>query len=233
MKKKQNPPARQKEFAITPFDALKGLKGTVAEPVAVKAPPPAVAPKTAPDDMVLFFQAMSGVERLGGQQQKSLPEKPVSSVKAIVRKIEEDEQKLFLEVVAGMKLDVRFDDNIPDIPAAAKQSGSSRLKQLRRGTIRLDYELDLHGLTRDEAVDALAMFIGGAFRRQQQAVLVITGRGNHSPDEPVLKKAVEKWLRETGKEMIAEFLQAPKQLGGDGAFVVFMRKNPDSSHSQG
>jgi len=231
-KKRQDTPATQKEFAITPFAALKGLKGAAESPV-VNMTPPKVEPKTAPDDMDLFFQAMSGVERLGVQQHKSLPEKPVSSVKAIVRKIEEDEQQLFLEVVAGMKLDVRFDDNIPDSTAAVTPSGSSRLRQLRRGTIRLDYELDLHGLTRDEALDALAMFIGGAFRRQQQAVLVITGRGNHSPEEPVLKKAVEKWLRETGKEMIAEFLQAPRQMGGDGAIVVFLKKSPDNRQLQG
>jgi len=224
MKKRRGNPPVQKEFAITPFAALKGLKTAATEPPAVNKTPLPAEPKTAPDDMALFFQAMSGVERLGGPQHKALPDKPVPSVKAIVRKIDEDEQKLFLEVVAGMKLDVRFDDNIPDSPVAARPSGSSRLRQLRRGTIRLDYELDLHGLTRDEALDALAMFIGGAFRRQQQAVLVITGRGNHSPDEPVLKKAVEKWLREAGKEMIAEFLQAPQQLGGDGAIVVFLKK---------
>ena len=225
MKKKQGTPPVKKEFAITPFAALKGLKGVAAEPAAVVTPPPKAEPKRESADMDLFFQAMSGVAPLDGEQQKSLPGKPLSPVKAVVRKIEENEQKLFLETINGLKLDVRFDDDVPDDPAAVKPR-SSRLRQLRRGTIRLDYELDLHGLTRDEALGALAMFIGGAFRRQQQAVLVITGRGNHSPEEPVLKKAVEKWLRDTGKDMIAEFLQAPRQLGGDGALVVFLKKSP-------
>ncbi len=226
MKKKQSPSPKPKEFVITPFTALKGLKGVSAEPPAAPPPPPKAEPEIASDDMALFFQAMSQVERLGAKQQNPLPTEPVSPVKAVVRKIEEDEQKLFLETISGMKLDVRFDDSIPDSPATVKPLGSSRLRQLRRGTIRLDYELDLHGLTRDEALDALAMFVGGAFRRQQQAVLVITGRGNHSPEEPVLKNAVEKWLRETGKAMIAEFLQAPRQMGGDGAIVVFLKKTP-------
>lgn len=218
----------QKEFAINPFASLKGLKGVPAEPPAVITPPPKAEAKLAPDDMALFFQAMSQVEQLGSKQQKSAPEKPASTVKAVVRKIEENEQQLFLEVINGLKLDVRFDDNIPEDPVAAKPLASSRLRQLRRGTIRLDYELDLHGLSRDEALDALAIFVSGAFRRQQQAVLVITGRGNHSPDEPVLKKAVEQWLRETGKVMVAEFLQAPRQLGGDGAVVVFLKNPPDT-----
>lgn len=232
MKKRSVTPPIQKEFAITPFAALKGLKGVSAEPPAVTAPPPKAEVRIAPDDMDLFFQAMSQVERLGTKQQKSLPGTPAPPVKAVVRKIEEDEQNLFLEVISGLKLDVRFDDNIPESPVA-KPLASSRLKQLRRGTIRLDYELDLHGLTRDEALDALAIFVGGAFRRQQQAVLVITGRGNHSPEEPVLKKAVEQWLRETGKIMVAEFLQAPRQLGGDGAIVVFLKKTPETNQLQG
>jgi DNA-nicking Smr family endonuclease len=224
MKKKAAAPPKQKEFAINPFTALKGLQGVAAEPAPAKAPPVKAEPKSLPDDMALFFQAMSGVERLGGQQQKAQPEKPVFPGRAIVRKIEEDEQQLFLEAVSGMKLDVRFADDDADSDAPSPPRSSSRLKQLRRGTIRIDYELDLHGLSKEESLDALAMFIGGAFRRQQQAVLVITGRGNHSPEEPVLKSAVETWLRETGKEMVAEILQAPRQLGGDGAIVVFLKK---------
>jgi DNA-nicking Smr family endonuclease len=228
MKKRQAIPQKQKEFAITPFTALKGLQGVTAKPPAAKADPAKVVPKTESSDLELFFQAMSGVEQLGEKKLKAPADKPVVSVKAVVRKIEESEQQLFIEVINGMKLDVRFADDPPDPPAPAKPPGSSRLKQLRRGTIRLDYELDLHGLGKDEALDALTMFIGGAFRRQQQAVLVITGRGNHSPAEPVLKSAVESWLREPGKEMVAEFLQAPRQMGGDGAIVVFLKKSPES-----
>ena len=225
MKKRQGTPPKEKEFAVTPFAALKGVKGVAAETAAETTPPPKAEPQRAADDTELFFQAMSGVEPLAGKLRKPSSAKPPSPVKAVVRKIEENEQKLFLEAINGLKLDVRFDDNVSEDPAATKPR-SSRLRQLRRGTVRLDYELDLHGLTRDEALDALTMFIGGAFRRRQQAVLVITGRGNHSPEEPVLKKAVEKWLRETGKDMVAEFLQAPRQLGGDGAIVVFLKKAP-------
>lgn len=226
MKKRPPQPPKPKEFSVNPFSALKGLKGASPEAPAAKVPPPKAAAKVEPDDMALFFQAMAEVEPLGARQQKSLPlgPAPASPVKGVVRKIEESEQQLFLEAINGLKLDVRFDENITETPAPAKTSGSSRLKQLRRGTIKVDYELDLHGLTRDEALDALAMFVGGAFRRQQQAVLVITGKGNHSPQEPVLRKAVEEWLGDSGREMVAEFLRAPQQLGGAGAIVVFLKK---------
>jgi DNA-nicking Smr family endonuclease len=97
------------------------------------------------------------------------------------------------------------------------------MRQLRRGTIRLDLELDLHGLNRDEALDFLASFITAAVRRGQQAVLVITGKGNNSQGEPVLASVVSDWLRQDGKQLVTEFCTAPPNLGGDGALVVFLK----------
>jgi len=224
MKKKKASPPKPKEFANPAFSALRGLQAKPAEPQPVKAKEQPVSKETNPDDMDLFFLAMSGVEKLGGSSHKSLTEKSVAPVKAVVRKIEESEQQLFLEAINGLKLDVKFHDETPAEPLPAKAGSASRMKQLRRGTIRIDYELDLHGLSKDEAIDALNSFIKGAYRRGQQAVLVITGRGNHSPDEPVLKSAVAKWLREEGKEMVIEFFSAPRQMGGEGAVVVFLRQ---------
>jgi DNA-nicking Smr family endonuclease len=89
--------------------------------------------------------------------------------------------------------------------------------------IRIGLELDLHGLTRAEALTSLERFVIGAYNRRQNAVLVITGKGNNSSDEPVLQMAVQGWLREKGKSMVAEFAPAPRQMGGSGAFVVFLK----------
>jgi DNA-nicking Smr family endonuclease len=98
------------------------------------------------------------------------------------------------------------------------------MRQLKNGSIRLDLELDLHGLTRDEALTSLSRFIAGAYNRGQKAVLVITGKGNNSPAEPVLQGAVASWLREAGKSQVAEFAPAPRTMGGSGAFVVFLKE---------
>ena len=97
------------------------------------------------------------------------------------------------------------------------------MRRLKSGAIRIDLELDLHGMTRDEALESMKHFITGAFNRGQKAVLVITGKGNNSVGEPVLQAAVMSWLRETGKKMVAEFAPAPQQLGGSGALVVFLK----------
>jgi len=223
MKKKENPP-KPKEFANPAFSALKGVQAKPADPPPVIKQEPPVKKEATADDMDLFLLAMAGVEKLGFRPDKAVKEKADTPVKAVVRKIEESEQKLFLEAINGLKLDVRFHDEMPDEPLQIKPGSGSRMKQLRRGTIRLDYELDLHGLTKDEALDALNSFIKGAYRRGQKAVLVITGRGNHSPEEPVLKSAVDKWLKVDGKEMVIEFFSAPRQMGGEGAIVVFLRQ---------
>jgi DNA-nicking Smr family endonuclease len=100
----------------------------------------------------------------------------------------------------------------------------NRLRQLRRGGIRIDLQLDLHGLTKDEAIENLDRFVKGAYNRGQKGVLVITGKGNNSPGEPVLKLAVAGWLREGGKAMVSEFVAAPRDMGGTGAFVVFLKE---------
>jgi DNA-nicking Smr family endonuclease len=60
----------------------------------------------------------------------------------------------------------------------------------------------------------------------QKAVLVITGKGNNSPGEPVLQQAVVSWLRDAGRELALEFAPAPREMGGSGAFVVFLRPAP-------
>jgi DNA-nicking Smr family endonuclease len=35
---------------------------------------------------------------------------------------------------------------------------------------------------------------------------------------------VAEWLRKKGKGLVAEFSAAPRELGGSGAFVVFLKK---------
>lgn len=226
-KRKENPP-KPKEFANPVFAALKGVQAKPLESQPVKAPESVRSRPTEPDDMDLFLLAMAGVERVGVNRERSAPSAVPQPVRAAVRRIEESEQQLFLEAIKGLKLDVRFEDTPVEAEEPVRPRPVSRMKQLRRGTIRIDYELDLHGLTRDEALDSLEAFIRGACRRGQKAVLVITGKGLHSPEEPVVRKAVEKWMQNEGKEMVAEFFSPPREMGGDGAFAVFLRQLPET-----
>lgn len=224
MKKKPALPPKPKEFTTSPFAALKGVTTDKAQAVpAAPAKTPPAAVKVA-DDADLFLRAMADVQRLHQVKRPAAVKSAAPAAKPMVRKIEEEEHQLFLQALQQLKLDKTFSDELPEESPPA-QRGCNRLRQLRRGTIRIDYELDLHGLTRDESIEALEAFIGGAYRRGQQAVLVITGKGNNSPGEPVLLGAVRQWLANEGKTMVSETVMAPKEMGGEGAIVVFIRTN--------
>ena len=95
---------------------------------------------------------------------------------------------------------------------------------MKRGTIRISRELDLHGFLKHEALIRLKQFVDAASSGGHEAVLVITGKGINSPEGPVLQGAVKEWLGKEGKTLVAEFSPAPRALGGSGAFVVFLRK---------
>jgi DNA-nicking Smr family endonuclease len=234
MKKKQHP-QKPREFAVAPFKVLNGI--AVSPPFA--APPPVASTMPPPpaedeDDLDLFFRAVSDVRPLVTSDQGE-PRKGaatvVPSLAVRARKFEEEDRKLFLKALEG--IDVRFQDEIPDDDTAALPPiSASRLKQLRQGTIRIRMELDLHGLTRDQALDSLGHFIDGAWKREMKAVLVITGKGNNSSGEPILQAAVAGWLRDKGKKLVVEFAPAPRQMGGTGAFVVFLRPHEQESRQE-
>jgi DNA-nicking Smr family endonuclease len=127
-----------------------------------------------------------------------------------------------MQEIGRLKLDVKFSEQFLDEDVLKPLSGN-RIKQLKRGIITVDHQLDLHGLTRDEALAELPRFLRSARQMKQVAALVITGKGNNSPLEPVLQQAVGAWLRDAGRDLVVEFAPAPREMGGSGAFVVFLR----------
>jgi DNA-nicking Smr family endonuclease len=93
--------------------------------------------------------------------------------------------------------------------------------KLRRGHWALQGQIDLHGLNRDEARDALGGYIRESQRRGMRCVRVVHGKGHGSPGrQPVLKAKVQRWLAQRA-EVIA-FAQASGPQGGAGALVVLL-----------
>ncbi len=220
MKKKEKPKEKEKEFAVSPFKGLKGTTLELSKPVAAPTPPPKAVKLPEQDDAALFWEAVADVRRLGPAA--AAP----SRVKAPPAKAQRDdeEQRIFMQAVEALKMDVRFGDDLSEEAVPQRPAPVNRLRQVRRGGIRIDLQLDLHGLTKDEALENLERFVKGAYNRGQKGVLVITGKGNNSASEPVLKSAVSGWLRDIGKSMISEFAPAPKEMGGSGAIVVFLKE---------
>lgn len=223
----QNPP-KPKEFNVTPFGALKGM--TVAETEPAQPVQPAVQKKTesAGNGLDLFLQEVADVRPF-----QPSGKKPVQAgshpLQKTARKAGEEllivEESAFLEEIGRLKLDTKFTDSVPDDGELQPLAGN-RLRQVKRGVVSVSHQLDLHGLTREEALEALPRFLHSAQKKGQKAVLVITGKGNHSPEEPVLHQAVASWLRDAGRGAVLEFAPAPREMGGSGAYVVFLRQLP-------
>ncbi|WP_321913913.1 MULTISPECIES: Smr/MutS family protein [unclassified Paraburkholderia] len=99
------------------------------------------------------------------------------------------------------------------------------VKKLRRGTWIVQAQLDLHGMRREEAREALQNFIREAGKRGLRCVRVIHGKGLGSVGkEPVLKGKVRAWLVQ--KEEVIAFCQARPHDGGAGAVLVLLQPHP-------
>ncbi|RTL41656.1 MAG: DNA mismatch repair protein MutS [Burkholderiales bacterium] len=95
------------------------------------------------------------------------------------------------------------------------------VRKLRRGHWALQAQLDLHGLRRDAAREALGLFIHESARRGLRCVRVVHGKGHGSPGrEPVLKGRVRRWLVQ--KNEVLAFVQARASDGGAGALMVLL-----------
>jgi len=108
--------------------------------------------------------------------------------------------------------------------AAYLRTGLPRrvLTDLRRGRWVVQGELDLHGLTRDEARASLARFIALSLQQGRRCLRVIHGKGHGSPGRmPVLKHLSRGWLAQ--REDILAFCQARPHDGGDGALLVLLQ----------
>jgi DNA-nicking Smr family endonuclease len=100
--------------------------------------------------------------------------------------------------------------------------GPGVVKRLRRGDWAIQAQVDLHGLRRDEAREALAAFLRDAVRQGLRCVRVVHGKGHGSPGrQPVLKAKVRAWLVQ--KQEVIAFAQARGDEGGHGALVVLLR----------
>ena len=99
--------------------------------------------------------------------------------------------------------------------------GPDVVRKLRRGEWSIQGQLDLHGLRREDARDALSHFIKDAHKVGWRCVRVVHGKGLGSPGKtPVLKGRVQSWLIQ--KEQVLAFAQARPAEGGAGALVVLL-----------
>ena len=102
--------------------------------------------------------------------------------------------------------------------------GTDVTRKLRKGDWSIQGQVDLHGLRREDAREALVDFIKDAARMGWRCVRVVHGKGLGSPGKtPVLKGKVQSWLVQ--KQEVLAFVQARPAHGGAGALVVLLAQN--------
>ncbi|WP_018182213.1 Smr/MutS family protein [Kaistia granuli] len=120
----------------------------------------------------------------------------------------------------------------PAPPPALHPIERRTLTRVARGTIEIDGRIDLHGLTQMDAHDRLRGFLVDAQARGAKLVIVITGKGKATGEDPfgmtergVLRRRVPQWLAEPGlRGIVIGFEEAHRSHGGGGALYVRIRK---------
>ena len=102
--------------------------------------------------------------------------------------------------------------------------GTDVTRKLRKGGWSIQGQVDLHGLRREDAREALVDFIKDAARMGWRCVRVVHGKGLGSPGKtPVLKGKVQSWLIQ--KQEVLAFVQARPAHGGAGALIVLLAQS--------
>jgi DNA-nicking Smr family endonuclease len=179
------------------------------------------------EDAELFRAAVEGVRR-------SAPSNRIEPRRAhpapIPAKRREDEQAVLDELArltfrgreAPAEIE-QFETEIED-DASFLRPGLPRdiLRKLRRTHWVIQDDLDLHGMSGDEAALASAAFLLDCKRRGLRCVRIVHGKGLRSVGrEPVLKRRVRRLL--TRRDEVIAFVEPRALEGGGGAVVVLLQ----------
>ena len=176
-------------------------------------------PAVAPDEAELFRASMSGVTPLPShgraQHARPLPQ-PVPA-----QRLRDDRQTLKESLSHQHPWDAGAESG-EELCYLRHGVGTQVLRKLRRGHWVIQDELDLHGLTVEDAHALLVVFLNQCVRRGLRCVRVIHGKGLRSKNrEPVLKRKVAGWLMR--RDEILAYCQARQADGGSGAVIVLLK----------
>ena len=168
------------------------------------------------EERELFRAAMRDVKPLG--QAKPLPARERRRPRAASRRADEA-----LALADSLRLDPADLDVESGDELRYRREGvaESLVRRLKQGEFAVRDEIDLHGMTQDEAHRALGAFLAEAVAQRRRCVRVIHGKGRGSGQRgPVLKSAVNRWLRRHGA--VRAFCSARRNDGGTGALYVLL-----------
>jgi DNA-nicking Smr family endonuclease len=250
MAKKKSPP---KEPGPKPFDGFKPFAAGLGEmkakieaerkaepqkPAEKKPPPKRIEPPpkgaSDRDDDLAFHRMMSGVVPLdakpsrvtvtGEPRPKAAPRVSPAELRDKAR-LEAESVLDHLHHLVDDALRFEVTDDGARVEGRRVDVPPGLVRELRRGTLPIDGRLDLHGLAADVAREKVLEFLRTMRARGERCVLLIHGKGNHSPGGGVLRGEIAAWLSQgRAREHVSAFATAREEDGGAGAVYVALRK---------
>ena len=98
-----------------------------------------------------------------------------------------------------------------------------RLRELRRGKLKINDTLDLHGYTQTSTPIAISNFITSCSYPENQCVMIITGKGKNSPDRVSVVRTIALETLRNHPRVLAYCCSQPAD-GGYGAFYVLLQR---------
>lgn len=149
-----------------------------------------------------------------------------------------DTPKPIPEFRVGSSVDHSADHDL--MPSLSQQLSASPIRmdkkvfgKMKRGKVRPEARLDLHGMVLAEAQPALVSFIMQSHAAGHRLVLVITGKGKNTDDGgPIptrfgkLRHQVPVWLRQAPlSSLVLQVTEAHRTQGGSGALYVYLARS--------
>ncbi|MEE2996040.1 MAG: Smr/MutS family protein [Pseudomonadota bacterium] len=168
------------------------------------------------DDNALFRAAMSDTKPLNRRNKGYADEPPSPQTAAARRTFTPQKTAAVAPVVPPAR---------PLKAGAAADLDRRTMERLRKGRLRPEARLDLHGMTASRAYDALNEFVAQAHGAGNRCILVITGKGALKKGGGVIRRELPAWLNAPeNRPRILGFAQAQPTDGGGGAFYILLKR---------
>ena len=200
------------------------LKASQCEVAAIETPKVSeAAPISEMTDEEIFSLAMMEVRRT------HWPAGPPTALPQSLQKTDshDDEDRKLMQAAMDESIPISVVNHPEYIEGWIGVAGRRFLHNLRNGLYSIQGQIDLHGLARDEARQAVEDFVSRMSRYRSCCVKIIHGRGINSPsDRAVLKESLQRWLcnRRMSHHVVA-YASAPVTDGGVGAVYVLLQNH--------
>jgi DNA-nicking Smr family endonuclease len=201
------------KLAYTPF---KGLKAVLEKRQFALRKQDIVEVRS---DEEIFREAMSDVREIT-EFRNILPGSPPNTQP--IRSQKDDSLDVLSRIVEG-KTKIRLSDTPEYIEWVRPRIRKDIIEKLHRGEFSVQDSIDLHGMTLVEAEDALSCFFKQAIQKRLFCVKVIHGRGLRSPQGPVLKEALKRFLHRSFSKWTLAYVTAKQSDGGLGATYIILK----------